>query len=313
MRGAVEAVQRERYISTAAMITAIQLWDEPNNISHWDCTLDPEWQLFARMVEWAADGVHEEAPEMTVVLAGISPIDPAFLDLLLSHYGLAGHVDAVAAHGFPQDWQLWQFDDWPAQVESLRRVACGLPLWITATGCSSFGCEDVQVFGVQRTFELLRGRVERIFWYSLFDLPGSRMVVTRHRESEGSDYYRHFFTGLIREDGVPKPALAYLPPDAGVCQWVQFDERALVDALACWMNRLGLRRLRTNISWADWHRPDALRWFDYVLERLEPFDLTVTLCFTPPSRGIRPDPTSPPADPGEFAYFCREVVRRYVR
>ncbi|MDQ3702633.1 MAG: beta-xylosidase, partial [Chloroflexota bacterium] len=33
--------------------------------------------------------------------------------------------------------------------------------------------------------------------------------------------------------------------------------------------------------------------------------------FTPPSRGIRPHHTSPPVDPGEFAYFCHQVLQRY--
>jgi len=46
--------------------------------------------------------------------------------------------------------------------------------------------------------------------------------------------------------------------------------------------------------------------------RLSKFDLTVTLCFTPPSRGIVPSHTSPPQDYGEYAYFCWEVARRYA-
>jgi hypothetical protein len=36
------------------------------------------------------------------------------------------------------------------------------------------------------------------------------------------------------------------------------------------------------------------------------------LCFTPPSRGQRPDHTSPPVDLDEFAQFAAEVVQRYI-
>ena len=32
------------------MVEAVMLWNEPNNLSHWDFKLDPEWKLFAEMV-----------------------------------------------------------------------------------------------------------------------------------------------------------------------------------------------------------------------------------------------------------------------
>ena len=73
-----------------------------------------------------------------------------------------------------------------------------------------------------------------------------------------------------------------------------------------------MRRLRTGISWADWHRPGALAWFDRQMAALEEFDVTVTLCFTPPSRGRRECHTSPPQDVAEFAHFAELVVRRFV-
>ncbi len=46
------------------------------------------------------------------------------------------------------------------------------------------------------------------------------------------------------------------------------------------------------------------------MRALEPFDVTVTFCFTPGSRGVRDDHTSPPLDVGEFAEFCTRMVRR---
>lgn len=46
---------------------------------------------------------------------------------------------------------------------------------------------------------------------------------------------------------------------------------------------------------------------------LDPFDVTLTFCFTPESRGIAPHFTSPPKDVREFADFCALMTRRYVR
>jgi hypothetical protein len=73
-----------------------------------------------------------------------------------------------------------------------------------------------------------------------------------------------------------------------------------------------VRKLRTGLSWADWHRPNAVAWFDRQMAALADFDVTVTLCFTPPSRGVREHHTSPPRVPEEFADFAEAMVRRYV-
>ncbi|MBZ0286555.1 MAG: beta-xylosidase, partial [Anaerolineae bacterium] len=73
-----------------------------------------------------------------------------------------------------------------------------------------------------------------------------------------------------------------------------------------------VKKLRTGISWADWHRPNAPAWFDRQMAALSDFDVTVTLCFTPPSRGKRPHHTSPAENLEEFAYFAAEIVQRYA-
>jgi beta-xylosidase len=291
------------------MIEAIKFWNEPNNLSHWDFDIDPQWQEYSAMTRLAAQEVRRLCPELCLVLGGISPIDPHFIRLLQS-YGLLDCLDAVAVHGFPLDWNHWRIDQWPAKVAEIEEVA-ERPVWVTEVGVSSFGADEVQVFGLQRTTELLRERVERIYWYSLLDLPPSWGATTRHKESEGSAYYRHFYMGLIRCDGTPKPALEHFDPALGICQWFHYEDHRLELAVR-WLKRIGVKRLRTGISWADWHRPGAQAWFDRQMDALADFDTTVTLCFTPPSRGRRPCHTSPPQQPAEFAQFAREVVERYV-
>jgi beta-xylosidase len=184
---------------------------------------------------------------------------------------------------------------------------------VTEVGVSSFGAEEVQAWGVKRTAELLIGRAPRIHWYSLYDLPRAWGATTRHREAEGSSYYRHFYMGLLREDGTPKPALeAYAPfaRDMGLCQWFHFEDHRLEQAVA-WMKRLGVRHLRTGLSWADSFRPNALAWFDRQMEALADFNVTVTFCFTPEHRGIAPHHTSAPLVNEEFAAFCASMINRY--
>ncbi len=295
------------------MIEAAMIWNEPNNKSHWDLEIDPEWTLYADTAKAAARAIGNANPDLTRVLGGMSPIDPHFLQRLQG-YGMLEEVDVVAVHGFPLDWNLWQIHDWPSKIDEIEAVAPDHPVWVTEVGVGSFGAEEVQVFGVNRTAELLIGRVPRIFWYSLFDLPHSWGATTRHREAEGSSYYRHFYMGLLREDGTPKQALEHFAKYAGemgLMQWFHFNDPRLDDAVA-WMKRLGVRHLRTGLSWADSFRPDALQWFDRQMEALADFDVTITFCFTPEHLGIAPHHTSPPREPELFAEFCARMVERYA-
>lgn len=291
------------------MIEAIKFWNEPNNLSHWDFHLDPDWRVFSEMTILAARRVRALCPDLTLVLGGISPIDATFV-ANLARQGVLEHLDVVAVHGFPLDWNHWKLDDWPRKIAEIEAVT-DLPVWVTEVGASSFGADEVQLFGLRRTQELLRERVERAYWYSLLDLPPAWEATTRHREAEGSAYYRHFYMGLVRDDGTPKPALAHFDPHFGICQWFHFDDHRLERAVH-WLRRMGVRRLRTGLSWADWHRPDALRWFDRQMAALREFDVTLTLCFTPPSRGRAAHHTSPPVNVAEFAEFAEAMVARYA-
>ncbi len=295
------------------MIEAAMIWNEPNNKSHWDPEIDPDWNLFASMAKSACQAIRSVHPTLPRVLGGISPIDPSFIENL-SGKGVLEHLDVVAVHGFPLDWNLWQIGEWPAKIEEIRAVT-KLPIWVSEVGVSSFGAEEVQAWGLKRSAELLVGQTPRIHWYSLYDLPRAWGATTRHREAEGSSYYRHFYMGLLREDGTPKPALeefGHHTPAVGLCQWFHFEDPRLDDAVA-WMRRLGVKYLRTGLSWADSFRPNALAWFDRQMEALAEFDVTVTFCFTPEHRGIAPHHTSPPLVEAEFAEFCASMIQRYAR
>jgi beta-xylosidase len=293
------------------LVEAVVLWNEPNNLSHWNFQLDPGWARYAELVRRGSESIRSIHPELPIVLGGVSSCDCDFLRTMV-RLDVMRHVDAVGVHGFPLDWNHWQLEEWPARIAEAQEVS-GKPVWALEVGVSSFGAEQVQEFGFRRTIELLRGRVERIHWYSLFDLPPSWPAETRHKEAEGSSYYRHYYLGLVKHGGTPKLAADHFPPDGsvGFCQWFHFEDPRLEEAVR-WMQSMGVRYLRTGLSWADWFRPGAEAWFDRMMSALEPFQVALTLCFTPAHLGLEPHHTSPPKDARLFEEFAQWAVARYA-
>ena len=295
------------------MIEAAMIWNEPNNKSHWDPELDPDWTAFAADGDLAGQAIAAEAPGLLRVLGGISPIDPAFIVKLAGKGRARSSGRGGACTAFRWTGTSGRSTNGRTELAEIQAVT-DLPVWVTEVGVSTFGAEEVQELGLQRTAELLIGRVPRIHWYSLYDLPRAWEATTRHREAEGSSYYRHFYMGLLREDGTPKLALRHFAdyaPEMGLCQW--FHSRTTGWTMRCagcasW----AYVTCGPGLSWADSFRPDALAWFDRQMEALEEFDVTVTFCFTPEHRGLAPHHTSPPQVPEEFAEFCAAMIRRYA-
>lgn len=293
------------------MVEAVMLWNEPNNLSHWDFKLDPDWRRFAEMTVSAAAAIRRVNPGLRIVLGGISPIDPNFIQLLGS-YGVLDAVDVVAVHGFPLDWNHWQAREWPDKIREIQRVT-KLPVWVTEVGASSFGAEEVQRFGMELMTGLLAGVAERVHWYSLFDLPATWSATTRHKEAEGSSYYRHYYMGLVRADGTPKLAAAHFPQreGLGICQWFHYQDHRLDDAVV-WLRKLGVKHLRTGVSWADRFYAESEAWFDRQMQALDEFNTTITLGYTPEHLGMERHYASPPRDPNDFADFAAWVTARYA-
>ena len=293
------------------MLEAVVLWNEPNNLSHWNFHLDPGWARFCDMTIQASAAIRAVNPSLAIVLGGVSSCDCDFIRLMTGN-GVMDHVDAIGVHGFPLDWNHWQLNEWPDRIAEAAEIS-GKPVWVSEVGASSFGAEEVQAFGLQRTLELLAGRVERIHWYSLFDLPPTWPAETRHKEAEGSSYYRHYYLGLLKSDGTPKLSAGLFPRDGsvGLCQWFHFEDPRLDEAVR-WMRAHGVRHVRTGLSWADSFRPNAVAWFDRMMEALAPFDVSLTLCFTPAHLGLENHHTSPPKDNAQFADFAQWAVERYA-
>ncbi len=293
------------------MVEAVVLWNEPNNLSHWNFHLDPEWLRFAEMVKAGSQAIRAKNPDLPIVLGGVSSCDCDFLRLMVQH-GVMPYVNVVGVHGFPLDWNHWHISEWPERIREAEAVT-GKPAWVLEVGASSFGAEEVQEFGVRRTLELLRGNTERVHWYSLFDLPPSWPAETRHKEAEGSSYYRHYYLGLLDHEGRSKLGAKHFPTDGsvGLCQWFHYEDHRLEQATQ-WMREHGVRHIRTGLSWADSYRPNATAWFDRMMEALDEFEVSLTLCFTPAHLGLEEHHTSPPRDNAQFAEFAAWAVERYA-
>ncbi|MDX1654338.1 MAG: GDP-mannose 4,6-dehydratase [Candidatus Competibacteraceae bacterium] len=101
------------------------------------------------------------------------------------------------------------------------------------------------------------------------------------------------------------------PPKLGVIEWLRPGEYQRTERLLADLRRLGITRLRTGVSWADWHTPGGDRWYDWLLPRLAR-EVEVLPCFhyTPPSLGLEPRTASPPRVPKAYADFLDVFVTR---
>ena len=162
------------------------LWNEPNNMSHWDRALDPEWALFAEMIGLAGERIGQVAPGLTRVLGGISPIDPL----------RAAPSSAVASSEADRRRRGARLS---AGLEPLAPDANGPPRRgdprrerrkaDLGNGSWRFEPRLPSASGVGAwtpPLERLAPYVERIFWYALMDLPERWEAVTRHRGAEGT-------------------------------------------------------------------------------------------------------------------------------
>lgn len=69
-------------LSGRCLVEAIVLWNEPNNLSHWDFKLDPGWKRFAEMVKLASRAIRRLNADLPIVLGGVSSCDCDFLRLM---------------------------------------------------------------------------------------------------------------------------------------------------------------------------------------------------------------------------------------
>ncbi len=79
------------------------------------------------------------------------------------------------------------------------------------------------------------------------------------------------------------------------------------------LNELGIRHLRTGLSWADYHRPGGDRWYRWMLDTLHEAGLEILLSIwhTPPSIAEGGSCSGPPRRLRDYADFIDRVIGRF--
>ena len=97
----------------------------------------------------------------------------------------------------------------------------------------------------------------------------------------------------------------------GLCEWFHYGDHARVESAAATMRQLGVRHLRTGLSWADFHRPDGPAWMAFVFDTLAEFEVLPSLWHTPPSISENGQCSGPPVRLEEFAEFTGYMIHLY--
>lgn len=185
----------------------VELWNEPNNLNDWDWHLDHDWQIFSSMIGQAAHWAHQRGKK--TLLGGMCPTDPNWLAMMASR-GVLDHFDAVGVHGFPGTWEFRDrgWDEIIGEVqEVLRQCASPPEVWLTEVGYSTWRHDGIEQLHQLRA--ALAAPVDRIYWYSAYDLYDD----VSHQDGFHEDE-RHYHFGL--KDGHGRPKLLYrLWADAG--------------------------------------------------------------------------------------------------
>ena len=98
-------------------------------------------------------------------------------------------------------------------------------------------------------------------------------------------------------------------PTIGLVEWFRIGEYERVKEVLADLRQLGVTELRTGISWADYYTPNGQEWYHWLIPFLTK-EVKVLPCFlyTPPSMGIKPKTSSPPACPKAYADFLDVII-----
>lgn len=171
----------------------IELWNEPNNRSEYDYTLDSNWSIFAEMIGGAAYWMKKLNKK--TVLGGMSPIDPNWLDLMYKR-GVMQYIDAVGVHGFPSVFDTF-WEGWEDNLDKVNQIIIknngNQEVWITETGFSTWQYDEQRQ--VREFLNALEAPVKRMYWYSINDLNPQLPTVDGFHIDE-----REYHFGLINKN-----------------------------------------------------------------------------------------------------------------
>ncbi len=178
------------------LFSAVELWNEPNNLLAWDGRQDVGWHKFAEMIGGA--GYLARQCGKLAVLGGPCPTDTNWLRLM-GERGVLGVFDVVGVHGFLGTSDSVEVGIWPGwdralqdAKEAMRPFQPSVALWITETGYATRRHDWVQQAAA--FLQAFDAPVERVYWHGLQDLPNAltkRENSKRHRRLDNFGLYDH--------------------------------------------------------------------------------------------------------------------------
>jgi CDP-paratose 2-epimerase len=99
----------------------------------------------------------------------------------------------------------------------------------------------------------------------------------------------------------------------GLCQWFHYEAYTDLKRTIALLQDLGIRHLRTGISWADYLRPNGQAWYDWQMQQLHAagFHILLSVWHTPPSLAEGGKSNHPPRRLRDYADFIDLVITRY--
>ena len=97
----------------------------------------------------------------------------------------------------------------------------------------------------------------------------------------------------------------------GICQWFHYQDDDTLRRAVKLLRELGIKHLRTGISWADYHRDGGPDWYDKMFSQLEEFEILLSVWHTPPSLTSDGKCSSPPRRLLDYADFIDLVITRH--
>ena len=104
------------------------------------------------------------------------------------------------------------------------------------------------------------------------------------------------------------------PPALGIVEWFRIGERRHAMEAADALQAMGIRHLRTHLSWADYRSAGGEAWYDWLLAMLgSRFDLLPCLHYTPPDLAENGRTNGPPRALKSLADFLDMIIDRHGR
>lgn len=121
----------------------------------------------------------------------------------------------------------------------------------------------------------------------------------------------HKESALLKSRNSPVP-LRHAPPVIGLAECFRPGEYERAEQVLADLRALGVRELRTEVSWAECSTSAGEEWYDWLIPRLAQ-EVSLLPCFlaTPSSLGLAPKTSAPPREPGVYADFLGTAIDRW--